>query len=163
VQCPFETVQCGLDCDAKERWTAIMQMLGQRGVVAGGTLIEQPAQIRFGHGGRLFGSPKLRQLQARAMIVVRIGAARIVERSHGASAIGKPIADRTKREPCRGEIRRCLDCLRQDIRRSDEVAARPKFNGRLVAAIATRSPEETNNGPVSLMKTPVKRSRRDRS
>src|SRR5215471_8842372 len=80
-----------------------MQMLGQRGVIAGGILIEQPAQIRFGHGGRPFRNAKSRQLQARAMIVVRIGAARIVERGHGAGAIGKPIADRTKREPCRGK------------------------------------------------------------
>jgi hypothetical protein len=43
------------------------------------------------------------------------------------------------------------------------IAARPKFNGRLVAAIADEIAGRDKQWTVSLMKTPVKRSRRDRS
>ena len=64
------------------------------------------------------------------MIVVRIGAARIVERSHGASAIGKPIADRTKREPCRGEIRRHLAMGETKYRKELDAVVRMCLDGK---------------------------------
>ena len=112
-----------------------MQMLGERGVVAAGILVEQPAHIGLGHGRSDVAGTKARELQPRAVIILRIRVARPLESGDGAGAVAEPIADGAEREPGGGEVRRQLDRLRQDIGGSGEIAARRQVDCRLVAPV----------------------------
>ena len=89
-----------------------MQMLRERGVVAAGILVEQPAHIGLGHRRSGFARAKAGELQPGAVIVLRIGIAGPLEGGDGAGAVAKPVADGAERKPGGGEIRRQLDRLR---------------------------------------------------
>ena len=78
---------------------------------------------------------KARELQPRAVIILRIRVARPLESGDGAGAVAEPIADGAEREPGGGEVRRQLDRLRQDIGGSEEIAARRQVDCRLVAPV----------------------------
>ena len=105
----------GFDRVVQQRRAAIIQALGERRVVAGGILVEQPANIGFGHSGRRFAGAEPRQLQSRAMIILRIGVARLPERGNGAVAVAELVADGAQCEPGRGKARRQFHGLDQDI------------------------------------------------
>ncbi len=117
---------------------AIVQPFRERSVVALGILVEQPADIRFGHCRGCFAEAEPRQLQARAVIIVGVGVAGLRERRDRAVAVAEPVADGAKREPGRGEVRRELHRLRQDIGRRGKVAARGKLDRRLVAPVGNQ-------------------------
>ena len=89
-----------------------MQMLRERGVVAAGILVEQPAHIGLGHRRRGLARAEAGELQPGAVIVRRIGITGPLEGGDGAGAVAKPVADGAERKPGSGEIRRQLDRLR---------------------------------------------------
>ena len=111
-------------------------MFGQRGVITPGILVEQPPHIGLGHRRRVLAGAEPRQLQPRAVIILRFGAARHMESRLGAIAIANSVADRAEREPGGGEAGHRLDRLCQDIRCAGEVAARGQFDRGLVTAVA---------------------------
>ena len=115
-----------------------MQMFAQRGVIAGGILVEQPAQIGLTHCRRRRAGAEPGKLQPRAMVIVRIGAACRFKCSHRAATIAEPIADGAERKPRGGKSRCDLDGLRQQIGCSSKVAPPGEFDGRLVTTIADK-------------------------
>ena len=115
-----------------------MQMLDERGVVACGILVEQPAQIGLGHRRRGFAGAEPRQLQARPVIVLRIGVAGLREGSHRAVAVAEPVADGAEREPGGGKARCNRDGLRQHVGRGGKIAARRKLDRRFIAAVGDK-------------------------
>ena len=119
---------------AQQRRAAIMQMLGERGVVAAGILVEQPAHIGLGHRRSGFAGAEPGELQPRAVIILRIRVARPLESGDGAGAVAEPVADGAEREPGGGEVRRQLDRLRQNIGGSEEIAARRQVDRRTCSA-----------------------------
>src|SRR5262249_40058704 len=96
---PAQALKPSLHGIQKQRWAAIVQIDSQRGVVTAGILIEQPPYIRLGHGRLSRTGAEPLQLQPRAVIVSRVGAACRTERRHCAVAIAEPLADGAKREP----------------------------------------------------------------
>ena len=112
-----------------------MQALGERRVVAGGILVEQPADIGFGHRRRGFAGAEPRQLQPRAVIILGIGVARLLERGDGAVAVAELVADGAEREPGGGEAGRQLDGLRQNIGGAGKIALRGMIERPFVAPV----------------------------
>ncbi len=112
---PAASIHQGLDGIAQQYRPAIAEAFGQRLVVAAGILVEQPADIGFGHGRRGFAGSEPRQLQPRAVIILGIGIAGMAEGGNSAIAVAKLIADRAKRKPCGSKARRKLHGLHQDI------------------------------------------------
>src|SRR5580692_9220582 len=112
-----------------------MQALGKRRVVAGGVLVEQPPHIGFGHGRRGFAGAEPRQLQPCAVIILRVGGARLLERGNSAVAVAKLVADGAEREPGRGEARGELDGLRQNVGGAGHIALRGMIERPLVAPV----------------------------
>ncbi len=115
-----------------------MQMLAQRGVIAGGILIEQPAQIGFTHCRRCRAGAEPGKLQPRAVIIVRVGVACRFERGHRTVTIAELIADGAERKPGGGKTRCDRDGLRQQVGCSNKVAPPGEFDGCLVTAIADK-------------------------
>ena len=133
---PAHALQRGCHRIAKQRRTAIVQVLDQRGVIAAGILVEQPPQIGLGHRRYLWAGAEARQLQPRAVIIIRVGAARRTKGGYGGIAIAEPVADGAERKPGGGEARRSFDGLRQNIRCAGKIAARGELDGGLVPAVA---------------------------
>jgi len=120
---------------AKQRRSAIVQVLDQRGVITAGILVEQPPQIGLGHRRYLRAGAEARQLQPRAVIIFRVGVARCTKGGHGGIAIAEPVADGAERKPGGGETGRSFDGLRQNIRCGGKIAARGELDRGLVPAI----------------------------
>src|SRR5262252_8808291 len=139
----FCCLQRGCHRIAKQRRTAIVQVLDQRGVIAAGILVEQPPQIGLDHRRYLWAGAEARQLQPRAVIIIRVGAARRTKGGYGGIAIAEPVADGAERKPGGGEARRSFDGAKSPRAASSTAA--------LYRRSLTRSPEDTNNGPVSVM------------
>ena len=125
----------GFDRVVQQRRAAIMQALGERRVVARGILVEQPADIGFGHGRRRFAGAEPRQLQPRAVIILGIGIARLLEGGNRAVAIAELVADGAEREPGRGEARRQLHGLRQNVGGAGHIALRGMIERPFVAPV----------------------------
>src|SRR5262249_46561596 len=133
---PAQALKPSLHGIQKERGAAIVKILSQRGVVRAAILIDQPPYIRLGHGRLSRTGAEPLQLQPRAVIVSRVGAACRTERRHCAVAIAEPLADGAKREPGGGEARRGLDGLHPNIHGGDKIAASGELDRGLVTAVA---------------------------
>jgi len=120
---------------AKQRRSAIVQVLDQRSVITASILVEQPPQIGLGHRRYLRAGAEARQLQPRAVIIFRVGVARCTKGGHGGIAIAEPVADGAERKPGGGETGRSFDGLRQNIRCGGKIAARGELDRGLVPAI----------------------------
>ncbi len=112
-----------------------MQALGERRVVARGVLVEQPADIGFGHRRGGFAGAEPGQLQPRAVIILGIGVAGLLESGDRAVAVAELVADGAEREPGRGEARRQLHGLRQNIGGAGKIAPRGMVERPLVAPV----------------------------
>jgi hypothetical protein len=123
---------------AENRRATIMQLLNQRGIVARGVLVEEPAQIGFGHSGGGIANAKLRKLQPRAMIIFGVAAARFGEGRRRALPIAEAAAKGAEREPCGGKTRRSRNGLRQDVRCRGKVPAGGEVHRRIVTAIGNK-------------------------
>ena len=136
---------------AKQRRSAIVQVLDQRSVITAGILVEQPPQIGLGHRRYLRAGAEARQLQPRAVIIFRVGVARCTKGGHGGIAIAEPVADGAERKPGSGEAGAASTVC---VRTSAAPAKSPRAASSTAALYRrslTRSPEDTNNGPVSVM------------
>src|SRR5215472_9076700 len=147
----FCCLQRGCHRIAKRRRTAIVQVLDQRGVIAAGILVEQSPQIGLGHRRYLWAGAEARQLQPRAVIIIRVGAARRTKGGYGGIAIAEPVADGAERKPGGGEARRSFDGLRQNIRCAGKIAARGELDGGLVPAVADEVAGRYKQWRVSVM------------
>ena len=115
--------------------SAIAEALGERRVIASGILIEKPADIRFAHRRGGIAAPQPGQLQAGAVIVLRIGMAGFVERVDRARAIAEAVADGAERKPRGRKAGRLFDGLRKNVRRAGKIAARGMVESPFVAAV----------------------------
>ena len=152
---PAAGIHQGLDGIAQQHRPAIAEAFGQRLVVAAGILVEQPADVGFGHGWRRLSGAEPRQLQPRAVVILRIGIAGMAERGNGAVTVAELIADRAKRKPCGGKARRQLDRLRQDIGGTGQIALGGVVERPFIAPvgdqIAGRNEKRASIGHVSVM------------
>ena len=98
-------------------------------------MVEQPADIGFGHRRCGIAGAEPGKLQPRAVIILRIGVARLLESGDRAVAVAELVADGAEREPGRGEARRKLDGLRQDIGGAGKIAARGMVQRPFVAPV----------------------------
>jgi hypothetical protein len=128
-------MDCVFDCFAQHRRSTISEALGQRGVKTRRILIEQPPYVGFAHGRRRLPGSQPRQLQAGAVIVVRVGVAGLFESSDSAGPIAEAVADGAKCEPGGGKGGRDLDGLGENIGGGDKVAARGLVDRPLIAAV----------------------------
>jgi hypothetical protein len=117
------------------RRAAISKVLGERRVVAAGILVEQPADIGVGHRRRGLAGAEPGQLQPRAVVILGIGVAGMPKAAMAPLAVAEPVADGAEREPGRGEARRKLDGLRQDIGGAGKIAARGLIERPFVAPV----------------------------
>ena len=74
-------------------------------------------------------------MQPRAVVILGIGVARFLERGNRAVAIAEPVADGAEREPGRGEARRQLDRLRQNVGGAGKIALRGVIERPFVAPV----------------------------
>ena len=124
-------MQHGFHDVAKDCRPATIKLLGQGQVVTRGVLVEEPAQIEFAHCGSGFAGAKPRQLQARAVTIIGVGAACLGESRNRALAVAETAAQCGKSKPGSGESRRCRYRLRQDVRRTGKVAACGEIHRRV--------------------------------
>jgi hypothetical protein len=132
---PSETAQDGIHRVAKDCRAAIMQLLGQGRVVARGVLVEEPAQVGLAHRRSAFAGAKPRELQARAVIIFGVRAARLGKGRDGAWTVAETAAECAKRKPRCREVRRDHDGLRQEVRRGGQIPAHSEIHRRVKAAI----------------------------
>jgi len=132
---PSETAQDGIYGVTKDCRAAIIQPLGQGRVVARGILVEEPAQVGLAHRWSAFADAKPRQLQARALIIVGVGAARLGEGRDSAWVVAEAAVECAERKPRCGEVRRDHDGLRQKVRRGGQIPAHSEIHRRVKAAI----------------------------
>ena len=92
-----------LDGLAQQRRPAIGEAFGERRVVARGILVEQPAHVGFAHRRRGVAGAEPGELEPRAVIILGVRVAGLLERGNGAGAIAEPVADGAEREPGGGE------------------------------------------------------------
>ena len=69
------------------------------------------------------------------MIILGIGIARLLESGNGAVAVAELVADGAEREPGRGEARRQLDGLRQNVGGAGHIALRGMIERPFVAPV----------------------------
>ena len=74
-------------------------------------------------------------MQAGAVLVVRVGLARFPEGGDGLVALAELLADFAEREPGRGEIRRELERLCQQVGGGGQVALELEVAGEFEAAV----------------------------
>jgi hypothetical protein len=100
-----------------------------------GLLVEQTTEICAGHRWRAFARPEPRQLQSGAVVVLRIGVARVLPGRDRPRAGAEIVADRAKRKPGGGEGRRKLHCSPQDFSGSNQIARGDAFDRQPILAV----------------------------
>ena len=113
---------------------AIAEVL-QHGIEAGRMLIEQAAHVGGGHLRCGLAGAEPRQMEPRAVIVLRVGRARLLERGDRARAVPQHVADRAQCEPRGRERGRELQGLHQKVGRADKIAALGVVDRPLVTAV----------------------------
>ena len=121
---PLRRLHDGFDRQAQQRRPSILEMLGERSVVARGILVEQPADIRLRHRRRSLAGAEPCELQPGAVVVVGIGVARPLECGDRIAPVAQLVADGAEREPRRGKAGCKLDGLLEDFGGAGEIAAR---------------------------------------
>ena len=118
----------------QQRRPAIAEIVDQRGLEARRVLIEQRLHIGLRHLGQGLGAEP-HQVQAGAVAIVGIGGARLAKRLDRRVALAELLADFAEREPGRGEIRRELDGLHQQIGGGRQVALQLQIARKFEAAV----------------------------
>ena len=112
---------------------AIVEPLAQRPVEIARVLVEQRAHIARRH--RAIARAEMRELQAGAVAVIRVGVARRAEGRDRAIRVARLALDLAEREPGRRKARRALDRLCQEIARGAEFAPRREVARKFIAAV----------------------------
>ncbi|MGY3362617.1 hypothetical protein ACVWZK_009280 [Bradyrhizobium sp. GM0.4] len=117
-----------------QRRRAIAEIVDQHVLEARGVLIEQGLHIGLGHLGQLR-IAEAYQMQMSAMLIARVGLARFAKGRNGLVALAELRADFAEREPGRGEIRRNLDGLLQQVGGGRQIALELEVARELEAAV----------------------------
>ena len=118
----------------QQRRAAIAEVADQRGFEPRRVLVEQHLHIGLRHAGQWLGAEP-HQAQTGAVPVQRIGGAGFMERGHRGFALAELLADFAEREPGRGEFRRELNGLLQQVGRSRQIAAQLQVAREIIAAV----------------------------